>query len=70
LSAGAAGLRPLRRLHSPQPPAAVYSPPMRGLPALAIGMLALALPLAAGARTVYECLRDETLSQATAPEPG
>jgi hypothetical protein len=33
-------------------------------------MLALALPLAAGARTVYECLRDETLSLATAPEPG
>lgn len=34
------------------------------------GLLVLAAPLAAPARTVYECLRDGSLSLATAPEPG
>jgi hypothetical protein len=38
--------------------------------ALATGLLLLALPAFAPARTVYECMRDDTLSLATAPEPG
>jgi hypothetical protein len=40
-------------------------------PVLAIaGLLVLAAPFAAPARTVYECLRDNRLSLATTPEPG
>jgi hypothetical protein len=35
-----------------------------------MGLLVFMLPLSADARTVYECMRDETLSLATAPEPG
>ncbi|HEV8694634.1 MAG TPA: lytic transglycosylase domain-containing protein, partial [Lysobacter sp.] len=38
-------------------------------PALA-GLFALAVPAIGEARTVYECMRDNTLSLATAPEPG
>jgi hypothetical protein len=38
-------------------------------PALA-GLLALAVPTMVQARTVYQCMRDNTLSLATAPEPG
>lgn len=34
------------------------------------GLLVFALPVAGEARTVYECMRDNTLSLATAPEPG
>lgn len=36
----------------------------------AAGLLILALPALGHARTVYECMRDDTLSLATAPEPG
>ncbi len=36
----------------------------------ASGLLLVVLPAATQARTVYECMRDDTLSLATAPEPG
>lgn len=35
-----------------------------------VAVLAATLPAAAGARTLYTCLRDDRLSFATAPEPG
>ena len=38
--------------------------------ALPCAFLILALPTSARARTVYECMRDDTLSLSTAPEPG
>lgn len=34
------------------------------------GLLAVALPAAVDARTVYSCMREDRLSLATAPEPG
>lgn len=40
------------------------------LPTVAIAVLLCAAAPVAGARTVYECLRDGALSLATAPEPG
>ena len=36
----------------------------------AVALLALALPAASQARTLYSCLRDNRMSLATAPEPG
>ena len=39
-------------------------------PALLLPVLLLAPPIAATARTVWRCLRDGTVSLATAPEPG
>ena len=45
--------------------------PMRRLPLFAaLAMLTLGLAPIAHARTVYRCLRDRTVSLATAPEPG
>ena len=44
---------------------------MPRLAAIALaGLLALLLPAASQARTLYSCLRDNRLSLATAPEPG
>jgi hypothetical protein len=37
---------------------------------LCIGLLALLVPPAGSARTLYSCLRDNRMSLATAPEPG
>lgn len=43
----------------------------RHLPGVVVAVwLALLAPAAGQARTVYECMRDDTLSLATAPEPG
>jgi Transglycosylase SLT domain len=42
----------------------------RALPSAIAALLAFAVPAAGEARTVYECMRDNTLSLATAPEPG
>ena len=42
----------------------------RYFPVAIAGSLALAFTAVAEARTVYECLRDDVLSLATAPEPG
>lgn len=42
---------------------------LRHWPVLVV-LLALGVPASLHARTVYECMRDDTLSLATAPEPG
>ena len=42
----------------------------RALPSAIAALLAFAVPATGEARTVYECMRDNTLSLATAPEPG
>jgi hypothetical protein len=42
----------------------------RHLPSAVAVLLALTVPAMVEARTVYECMRDDVLSLATAPEPG
>lgn len=54
---------------SPFAGTAVVHSPRVGWAWLALLLLGI-LPHPAAARTVYECLRDDTLSLATAPEPG
>jgi len=44
--------------------------PSKSLPRLVVATLLLALTAGAQARTVYRCVRDGTVSLATAPEPG
>ncbi len=60
--------RPVRALTIPMPLARA-----RALPLLALVLLAVLLAVAsvpAQARTIYRCVRDGTVSLATAPEPG
>jgi hypothetical protein len=48
----------------------IFRPMHRHLPFAIVALLAFAAPAVVEARTVYECMRDEVLSLATAPEPG